>query len=244
MPLFLNAQKLFICLLTIGFIMQAAPAFAMKITPQNQAITLSEGLTAQIQVENTRDAPLTAEFSIHKRHVHEDGTETRTDASSDFLIFPPQALIQPNKTQTVRVQWVGDVDLDASHSYHIFSEEVLVNLSNEPVQGLRAKMAVGVTLHVVPDNVSHDISIANVTAAGDKARITIVNNGNAFGYLDNARITLNADGRTKLYEGIELVQLAERTFLPHSGKKRTISLPLPEGANGSNVQATIEMLDD
>ncbi|MFP4386348.1 MAG: fimbria/pilus periplasmic chaperone [Alphaproteobacteria bacterium] len=228
---------LFLCMLSF-------PAFAVKIFPQNQVIELTKSLNAELTVENTREEPVTLEFYIKKRDVQEDGKEKYEDVTDDFIIFPPQALISPGQSQKVRIQYAGDTALQQSRSYHIFSEEVLVNFDDNPVQGIRPKMRIGVSLHVLPQGVDHAVSVRDVILDDSQAKITVINEGTSFAYLDNARITLRSDDKERVFEGIELVKLAARTLLEPVEGIRTFSLPLPEGASGDHLSASIEMIEE
>jgi len=232
----------FVVLCILAFLIQPRTAMAFKVSPQNQKIELDKTHNGELVIENERPLPLTLEFSVVRRSVNEDGSEGRVDESENFVIFPPQVLIPVDGKQKVRIQYVGPMDINETRSYHVIAEEVMVDFSEEPVDGIRAKLSFGASLHIIPPGARHDISVRSVEQSGQNARVTIVNNGNSFGYLDNARITLSSAGVERVYEGVELVQLAGRTLLT-PGVVRTISLPLPEGGAGG-VRATIDMLDD
>jgi P pilus assembly chaperone PapD len=219
-------------------------AHAFRIYPMNQTIELGRGTTAEIIVENVTEKPLTVEFMVEKRNVDDQGNENHTSGEDDFVIFPPQTVIQPESSQKIRVQYVGDPSISQSESYHIYAAQVPVNLSNVEKSGVSTVLKMGASLHVAPPDTKPSVSITEVRAKGNDALVTIQNNGGRFAYIDDVKITLSGGNASKEYEGEELVQLAVRTLIPPGGGTRTITLPMPEGASGASPQAQIEMIDD
>ena len=223
----------------ILFFVSISSSHAFLIEPQNQTIDLSRGNSASISVKNNRSKDATLEFYIKKRIISEDGSETYENADEDFILFPPQALIKTKKRQNVRINWVGDLDPKESSSYHIFSEEVPVNLPDEEINGVRSIMKIGVSLHVTPKNAKSDLSISKVKNDDDGVLVTIVNNGNKFEYIDNTKITLSNEKQSRKYEDGELIEMAKRTLLLPNGNARTIKLLWPERKKGLKTTANI-----
>lgn len=86
-------------------------AEAMTVQPVIVDLATAGGrMSAVVTVENTFATPLPVELKVVEADFN-NGLVTTNRETEDLLIFPPQALIQPGRTQSFRVQWVGDPDL-------------------------------------------------------------------------------------------------------------------------------------
>lgn len=110
----------------------AGSAQAMGLTPMVTEIqTQGAAATARIQIGNETQSVLPFEAHISEVHFGPNGERTETAADQDFLIFPPQGLIGAGGHQVVRVQWVGDAALPASHSYYLDVRQLPVQLNDQ-----------------------------------------------------------------------------------------------------------------
>ena len=83
----------------------------------------AQGSSSVVQLTNVTDADLPVDVSVVKRTAV-DGVEVDVPADDDFIIFPPQMIIRPGQTQTLRIQWVAGVVPAASESYYVYVTQV------------------------------------------------------------------------------------------------------------------------
>ena len=61
--------------------------------------------TTVIRITNTQDQPITVEMQAEQRLFDEAGKESRKPADDRFVLFPPQAIVQPGATAFTRIPW-------------------------------------------------------------------------------------------------------------------------------------------
>ncbi len=106
-----------------------APAEAFKLTPIEMVFEpAGRGATRTFQITNAHDQPIAVEIRLAARDMSLSGEDVLSDAEDSFAVFPAQAIVLPGKSQTVRVQWLGDpaperelafCDIPAEHWKHI-----------------------------------------------------------------------------------------------------------------------------
>lgn len=124
---------------------------AQSISVEPLFIEISPGQSAAIRVRNNSDRAQTVELNMSERAVSEGGEASRTDAEDEFVVLPPQAVIQPNSVQVFRIQPLAP-DPRQSHSFYATARQVPVALTPQPGGGafLQVVFAFDVAIHVVP----------------------------------------------------------------------------------------------
>lgn len=227
-----NVLKVWLILSVVMFIVLVASAkvFAFQLTPTVSVIDLpadSSGVTVTLQ--NPRNVALPVEFEIVERFINEDGSEDYTSADDQFLIFPPQALINPGETQSIRIQWVDQAPV-TSRSFTLFAKEIEVDLTEKDEPMLQTLFRMGASIHVAPSLSEPDVSITAFSESTEGAHLTLENSGNRFIYLNDVELKFDS----KTYTGNELANIAGRTLLTPSGK-RTIVIPDEKGRPGVSI---------
>lgn len=235
-------------LLSIALLCAAAPAaFAFSVQPL--LVEIEPGRSGAIRVENTRPEPLTIEVTITRRSVDQDGQQTRAPADDDFVVLPPQMVIQPGRVQVVRLQWVGDEPPTQSISYYANLREVPVALAPTEGAQLQVAFAFDIAVHVLPRNVRPQLALTGAQIARNAQgapvmRLTIENSGDRYAYLQDASYdleVLDSSGAVIARPSFTKDALSEIlgvTLLePH--KSRTADLPLPDAPNAASVRGRV-----
>jgi fimbrial chaperone protein len=158
----------FVVALAAGMSILSA-AWAMRVAPMvSELTTTGAGSTARIEVGNIGSAALPFETRITRVEFDENGELVETAADDEFLVFPPQGLVPVGGRQVVRVQWVGEPDIEVSHAYYLWVRQLPV--ATEPV-ATEAAGAVSVSvlytmkalLVVAPPNAQPDVRVVSVT---------------------------------------------------------------------------------
>lgn len=111
--------------------LSAAPGLvmAMNVRPVILDLTSSgRSMSAVVSVENPSDRAVPVEMTVVEATPTPDGLVATAKTSEDLLVFPPQAVIEPGKTQAFRVQYVGDPDLATSKHYFVTVAQLPVQL--------------------------------------------------------------------------------------------------------------------
>lgn len=229
------------------------PAVAAATTVSPVVIDLQtngRGVVANIAVTNNGAGPLTMEIVTTPLKATATGFEPvkGANADEDLLVTPPSSLIPAGKTQTFRVQWVGDPEITQSRHYYVSVNQLPVKMP-EGQSAVQIVYNFNVLVSVSSPNQKPQINIVSVTpatAADGKpiAAITVQNSGQAHGYISQHRIKLtetSATGGELLSETISGSDF-ERLVgygLVASGQTRTVNVPLdkapPPGAKLSAV---------
>jgi fimbrial chaperone protein len=129
------------------------------------------GANQLFTVENNTDQPATVQIRITTRAVDVDGDETNLDDEKDFVIYPPQLVLEPHQKRSVRVQWVGDPALKDEKAYRIVAEQLPVNLSREKPHTSTVRFLVSYrgALFVTPPGLANDVTVDFAGATRDAA---------------------------------------------------------------------------
>lgn len=122
------------------------------------------GSSARIEVQNLAARPLPYETRITRISYDEDGKLVETPADEDFLVFPPQGVVPVRGRQVIRVQWVGEPDLDISRAYYVGVRQLPVALDEAESGDMAAQVQV----------VYHMKSLVTVAPPGASADVSVV----------------------------------------------------------------------
>src|SRR5690606_11070198 len=141
------------------------PANAESLAVEPLFIETQPGQSAAIRVRNSSSVRQTVEVSIAERVADEAGEVARVPADDDFILFPPQSVIEPNSVQVFRAQSINPT-LDRSKSYYITVRQLPVDLTMDPVAGgaqLQVVFAFDVAMHTVPRGAASNAVISSAT---------------------------------------------------------------------------------
>ncbi len=226
----------------------AGVASAFSVQPL--LVEMAPGGYGTIRVENNRTHPLTVEVTMWRRTVDENGVQTRTAAEDDFVVLPPQLLIQPGRVQVIRLQWVGDAPPTTSASYYANLREVPIELPRtEGSAQVQVAFAFDVAVQVSPRNSTANLNLTRAEIARNSsgavvARLLIENSGNRYAYLHQASYeleVLNAQGAVTARPSFDEDALAEAlsVTLLEPGKRRVVDLPLTGVSDAASVRGRI-----
>lgn len=197
-----------------------------------------------LTVDNTRSFPITLEVFAYQVALDDDAAEVLTPADDDFLIFPPQMLIDAGKMQSIRVQYIGDPDIKQSKTYRVVVSQIPVDMSGQQEPGVAVAVNFSTLANVVPLGAKPDIALRGAAPGPDGAlAVTIENEGAAYARLLASRWTLTNGSRTQTFEG-DVVNdwLAGASNLILPGAKREVTVPLPDGFDAAGTDVSIELL--
>ncbi len=227
------------------------PATATTVSPVVLDLqTSGRAVVANIAVTNNGARPLTMEaVTIPLKATPTGFTPVEgANGDEDLLVTPPSSLIPPGKTQTFRVQWIGDPELSSSKHYYVGINQLPVKMPEgqsavQIIYNFNVLVSVSSPDHKPLINI---VSVVPASASDGKpvAAITVQNSGEAHGYISQHKIKLTetsaagAELLSKTISGSEFQQLVGYGLVA-SGQTRTVNVPLakapPPGAKLSAV---------
>lgn len=170
-------------------------AFAFSVRPVVVDMTPSgRGSVTTVVIENAFDRPITVEISAAPLIFGEATASPDETETDDFVVFPPQAIIEPGRSQSVRIQYVGDPDLSESKHYFVTVAQVPVQLE-EGQTAIQILYNFRVLTNVGVIGASPDIKVVGAQPAIDdqgrfRPSIQFRNDGPTYGYLVDGRMTI------------------------------------------------------
>ncbi|MEO0591109.1 MAG: fimbria/pilus periplasmic chaperone, partial [Pseudomonadota bacterium] len=130
----------------------ASVAEASRVTPMIVEMKpTGRQAVARIELTNDSGRDIAYEVAMVRGEISTKGELTVTPADDDFLVFPPQALVERDSSQVFRVQYLGTDLLETSQLYYLAIRQVPVAFDPGENQ-VQVIVNFNVLVHVVPDN--------------------------------------------------------------------------------------------
>lgn len=228
---------------TMFFVIGSMPSRALNVQPLAlDLVAIGSSSRATIQVFNDGAKPMPVEISVKQLDIAADGKTTETPAGNEFLVFPPQAVLQPGASQSFRVQWVGAPDIKKSQSYMFFVKQVPVKMKPGE-SGVQMVVDLGVIVNVAPVGAQSALKLVGAEAASDGkkrvAAVTVENPSAMHSYFSDAKLTLESGSWRKVLDAGEIRQLIGYGIV-QPGKTRRILVPVEVPQGVGKINAAIE----
>jgi P pilus assembly chaperone PapD len=220
---------------------------ALATTVQPIVIDLSpsgNGMSQTITVENTNADRLPVEIRVESLAFGDDGVTVEAP-SGDLTVFPAQAVIEPGRTQTFRVQWAGGA-LERSRSYYVTVAQAPVSLP-EGETAIQVLYNFQVLVSVAPAQARANLQVESASvgrdADGNPAPLVVVRNDSAaHAYQSQGTLTLvarNAQGTVTFERTLTPadVQQSIGYGLVGPGQRRSLVLPISLPAGSGSLEA-------
>ncbi|MEY2978723.1 MAG: molecular chaperone [Prochlorotrichaceae cyanobacterium] len=153
------------------------PAEAFKLIPISRVFTpAGSGATQSYEIVNDGEEPIAVEISVVERNVALDGRESYAPADEEFLVYPPQMILNPNQTQVVRVTWLGDPQPLQELAYRLIAEQLPIELvqsaatsTTQPTGAVQVALRYAGSIFIRPNNVAADVVLDGVQSQVDPA---------------------------------------------------------------------------
>lgn len=205
------------------------------------------GSSATMVVTNTHPIPVAIEIHSYRRTQKPDGTDDLVSDERDLIITPPQMVIAPKSSQTIKVQWIGEQNPEKELAYRIVTEQLPIDFKKVQRQDfsadLKVKYRYEVALYIAPKNpksLASLVSAKPVAAAGGARQIelTIRSDGNSRAILDKPVLRLaSAGGASVKLEGAAVQPLIGLNILP--GSQRTVRIAAPDNLGQGEISGSL-----
>lgn len=128
-------------------------AMASRVTPMIVEMEpTGRNSVARIELTNDADRDIAYEVQMFSGDISEKGELSLTPADDQFIVFPPQAIVEGRSQQVFRVQYVGEDALSQSRVYYLTVKQIPVAF--QPGQNqVQVVVNFNVLINVVPDGV-------------------------------------------------------------------------------------------
>lgn len=195
-----------------------------------------------LRINNPNSGPMTLEIVPLKIVLDEFGNETNIIAEDDFLIYPPQTIVQPDSTQLVKVKYIGDPSIEISQAYRISVNQLPVDLQTGS-SGVSVLTKFLTMVNVIPKKSRPELKIEGITAQQDNRwLVTVKNSGNRFGALSNTSWQLEStvdSSKSKNISADEVGTFIVQTLVPPKSTLR-LSVPAVEGFDPASTKITMK----
>ncbi|KXF81112.1 fimbrial biogenesis chaperone [Enterovibrio coralii] len=203
----------------LGFLVLIFPTYliAYQVTPMIAEMTpLGRGAQLSMRVDNTNDFPLTVELVPLKLSMDRFGQETLSSADDDLLVIPVTAVIEPGKSQSVLVRYIGDPEIKNSNAYRISVRQVNVLGSQNDIGLL---MRFDTLMNVKPEKASPSLSVIKVSEGNNGWFVEVKNDGDSYGRITESIWTIKQGGKSVVVRGRDIQQYVTGTLvLPKSSR--------------------------
>lgn len=239
-----------------GMLLVVGTAEAMRVSPMvSEMTTTGAGSSARVEVGNIGSAAMPYETLITEIEVGPDGEMIEKPADDSFLVFPPQGIVPTNGRQVVRVQWVGEPDIQTSRAFYLWVRQLPVDFTPTGEGGGSLQVSVLYTMKallvVAPPGAQPDVQVESAVPAmvtppapqidpslGERAappaqpgvEVTVVNRGKRYALMSGATWTISAtdvagQAWVQTLSGQTVSETVGVGYLAPAGGRRTFKIP-------------------
>ncbi len=213
---------------------------AYSVQPMIYTLTpTGTGATVRLTVANTRDAILNVEIEPYRVVADENGKRTFTPAPEDFVVFPPQSSIPPDRNQVFQIRYTGPANLPAGRTYVLRVRQTnTIELAQSSETDAATNSHLGMSLHfnttaiVQPGGFEPNLVIEKDFAPGADGAMHARLRNDGPGVADLGRATWQiVSGNNRENLPVDTIKYGDAVFLD-PGASREIALVRKPGATG------------
>ncbi|PFG58201.1 P pilus assembly chaperone PapD [Vibrio sp. ES.051] len=205
-----------VCLLSFTCVF----AHAFKVEPMSAEMTpLGKRAQMTMRVENTSPEQLTVELYPLFMTMNEYGKETITSAEDELLVIPVTAIIEPGRSQSIMVRYLGDPSITESKAYRIAVKQVKVQRASSDQGQVSLLLQFNTLINVRPQNTAAKLEVKSIKQndKNNKWLLEVMNSGNSYGRLTNTTWKVSDGTQSAYLQGVEIAKRIPGTLvLPHS----------------------------
>lgn len=223
-------------------LLDSSTAFAFKLTPMKMVLSPSgRGASGAFTISNPSNEALAVDIHFLTRSLDTEGQELNENVDKLFMVFPPQFALKPNKTQTVRVKWVGKAPVERELAFRLVAEQLPIDLVKGSEGGVSLNIALRylAAVYVRPKGAKPEIEMgASLIENGSERRLLLdfENQGSRHAVLKNLSVKVTCGATTIPISPEQIDPIQGENLL--AGSRRRIQLPWPTGLPVGTPQGT------
>lgn len=192
-----------------------------------------------MRVDNTTTQPLTVELLPFSMVMDEYGNETIEPADADLLVVPVTAVIEPGRSQSVMVRYLGEPAIDKSKSYRVSVKQVQVDRASSEQANVGVLLQFNTLINIKPKNTNPHLNVTNIEAQGEAWHIEVTNSGNSYGRINKTNWKVSDGVQSVSLKGSEIGKLIDGTLVQPQ-KKRIFTMKPLEGFDLSSLSIEVD----
>ncbi len=117
---------------------------------------------ARVELTNDAQRDIPYEVEMMRGEISPEGQLSLTSADEQFIVSPPQTIVEANTQQVFRIQYVGEEALDRSQVYYLSVKQIPVAFEEGKNQ-VQVVINYNVLVNVVPDGTSPQASVRSAS---------------------------------------------------------------------------------
>ncbi len=223
-------------LLIIAMVVQGGGfhiAQAFKLTPMKMTLApQGKAASGVFVVNNDSNDTLAVDIHFLTRSMSPDGVEINERADEQFMVFPPQFALHPQKSQTVRIKWIGKAPIEKEMAFRLVAEQLPVRLNKGASGGVNLNVAIRylAAVYVQPKGAKEKIVLKAEKVNSNSQEgllLDIGNRGTRHAILRELSVELSCQGETVKLSTDQISGIHGENLL--AGATRRIRLPWPSG---------------
>jgi fimbrial chaperone protein len=224
-------------LLASALLASTVPSNAYDLKPiLIQLAPSGTGAAQSMIITNTHDEPIAIEIKAYKRSQNLDGSDSREPEENDLIISPPQMVIAPKSSQSIKVRWVGSATVDRELAYRIVTSQLPIKFKSASQGEVNAQLSMNYSyeaaLYILPQNAVRNARLVSLTPVQDAAgqqqmEVRIASEGNSRAILRNPTLIVKSKsgGEALSLNGEAAKELSNLNIL--AGAERIVRIPWP-----------------
>ena len=234
---FMLSKKSFLTAWLVAFGLAVMPcagiAGQFSVSPVRIFVGAKDRTTA-VTITNESDAELVMQADVFQWKQTTTGQEDLT-LTEDLIVAPPIFKLAPRARQIIRLAMLKVVPSDQQLTYRLIVREIPEAKPPEPGVQLQIGLAFSMPVFISPPGVKRQLVCEPQRAAPDTVRVTCENNGNAYAFVSEFKLS-NASG--------ELITISNAGGYVLPGIKRSFELKRTGGPISSGKVSLFVTQDD
>ena len=152
------------------------------------------GATQTFTIDNPGAGAIAVELTMFARDMRTDGSDVLIPAPDIFTIYPHQIILEPSQSQSIRVQYNGDGQLNQELAFRLVAEQLPIQLGDDETEGGAIDLMVKymASVYVQPEDSSAVINLS-LESMGEDLAIRMQNKGSRHAIIntDDFRVLRN-----------------------------------------------------
>lgn len=228
----------------------ASPVQAYDLSPLVIQLEPSgPGAASSVLITNSHTVPIAIEVQLFERTQKSDGSDVLTPDDGEIVVVPPQMVIAPGASQSVRVQWTGDPRPEKELAYRLVTNHLPIDFEKKKTGDrtidVKVQYRYEAALYIAPPGAKPLAAVTAASLAQDSdgksvLELRIANSGTRRAILREPSVVLKAQpgGATVTLSGESAKPLSNLNIL--AGAERIVRLPWPDGLPRGPVTASLQ----
>lgn len=214
--------------------------FSFSFSPIVQDFdSTGNGKVKTFRIKNENDEAIAVQITMLTRNMSRLGEEVNSDASELFTIYPHQLILQPDDSQSIRVQWNGPEINETERAFRIIAEQLPISFNQDNTNKGQLNIVykyIG-SVYVIPEKPYSELFLESVKIENDLLRLTVKNRGTGHTILEDIVVTLNDGTHTVQLTYDELPGMAGENVL--AGLSRDFLIEKPSQLSGEEINGEL-----